>query len=54
MATEDNSILLHMPDRGIPAASQEAMQEQPPQNADYLTALAGYAVVRSGLSQVYC
>jgi hypothetical protein len=48
MATEDNSILLHMPDRGIPAASQEAMQEQPTQNVDYLTALAGYAVARSG------
>jgi hypothetical protein len=27
MAAEDNSILLHMPDRGTPAASQEAMQE---------------------------
>lgn len=54
MAKVDNSILLHMPDRGIPAASQEAMQEQPTQNADYLTALAGYTVVHSGLSQNYC
>lgn len=48
MATEFTSLLLHMPECGIPASSADAIQGETPHVVNqYLLASADYAAVRS-------